>query len=345
MIYINGKFLTQQITGVQKFALQITKHLIQIDDDIRILVPLNCAISNTEKVILSHIVRIGSGTPLRWEQITIPTFLKSKGNPILLNFSGLGPVFYKNKITTIHDLSFWEHPEWFSKKYYLFYRILIPFTAKNSRFILTVSNYSKEIITKKLKIDPSIIEVIYNAVEPCRCDLVKNKRYKHILAVGSLDPRKNLKRLINAFILWNNKDYRLIVVGGKQNSFSKLDLPTNNNVVFTGYVADETLHKYYSESEIFVYPSLYEGFGIPPLEAMAHGLPVIASNVTSLPEACGKAAEYIDPNSVKSIIHALDKVSSNTKLRDEMIRKGYENIQRFSWKKSAQKINDFICKL
>jgi glycosyltransferase involved in cell wall biosynthesis len=345
MICINGKFLTQQLTGVQRFALQITRSLIHGRDDIKILVPKNSSIKIQNKEIQQRIVPVGRGNPFLWEQIALPYYLQSNGSPLLLNFTGLGPVIYKNKITTIHDLSFWEHPDWFSKKYEFIYRLLTPISSKNSLKLLTVSHYSKKIIESKLHINEENIEVIYNAVDKCTCDPNLAKRRKYILAVGSIDPRKNLDRLIKAFILWNRKDYKLVIIGGQQKSFSNLNLPENENIIYTGYVSDAQLHQYYTESSVFVYPSLYEGFGIPPLEAMVHGTPVIASNKTSLPEACGNAAFYIDPNSIDNIVDALEKVTTDTDLYQELITKGYENIKRFSWAESAKKVNDIISKI
>ena len=345
MIYINGKFLTQQITGVQKFALEITCQLIKINSQIRILVPKDKPIYYHDKSLQDRFVQIGTGNIFSWEQITLPRFLKSKNNPLLLNFTGLGPIYYKNKITTIHDLSFCEHPEWFSKKYALTYRALTPIAAKNSRQIITVSNYSKNVIIEKLGVEASKTRVIYNAVNGCKCKPEITRRAKQILAVGSLDPRKNLERLIKAFLKWNNMEYKLIIVGGKQKSFSKLNFPQNENIIFTGYVTDDALHKYYCSSEIFIYPSLYEGFGIPPLEAMSHEVPVITSDATSLPEVCGDAAIYIDPHSVDSIANALKRVTSNAVLKKDLVELGLKNTSRFSWEKSAQKIDNIISSL
>lgn len=341
MIYINGRFLSQSITGVQRFAKELTVELLNKSDDYKLL-----ALPGTKLVPpfnQDNTIIIGPANSQIWEQVYLPYFLNKQNNPLLINFTGLGPVFYENKILTIHDLSFWEHPEWFSKKYYWFYRIFTPISVRNSKKIITVSEYSKNRITKYLHQNETDIEVVYNAVN--YDTIVVHDKQKYILSVGSLDPRKNIERLINSFKKWNHPDYELLIIGGRQNSFANLNLSSDNKIKFLGYLSDDELHQYYLNAEIFIFPSLHEGFGIPPLEAMACGTPVIASNTTSIPEACGDAAYYIDPNSEESMVAALDVLANNENLRSELIRKGFRNIKRFSWAESAIKINDVAKKL
>ncbi|MGZ2369848.1 glycosyltransferase family 4 protein [Ancylomarina sp. YFZ004] len=343
MVYINGKFLRQEMTGVQRFALEISKSLIRNFDNYKIIVPEGTKV-NPMDYPQDKIVYHGKGNLNLWEQFHLLGFLKGMNNPLLLTFTGLGPLFYKNKITTVHDLSFLEHPEWFSRKYALAYKLLTPISLRNSLKTITVSEYSKSIIIKNLKKQEAEIEVIPNAVNTCTCEQNINKQ-KIILAVGSLDPRKNLERLISAFSRWDNDEYQLVIVGGQQKSFSKMNFATNNRVKFMGYVSEQDLHNYYSKSEIFIYPSLYEGFGIPPLEAMAHGTPVIVSRCTSLPDVCRDAAFYIDPYSEESILEGLESLVNSQSLRDDLIKKGYKNIKRFSWRLSAQKLNEIVSKI
>ena len=234
-------------------------------------------------------------------------------------------------------------PNGFLKKYYWFYKIFTPISARNSKKIITVSEYSKNRIIENLHQNESDIEVVYNAVT--HNTITVPDKQKYILSVGSLDPRKNLKRLINSFKTWNQPEYELLLIGGRQNSFANLKLSADNRIRFLGYLSDDELHQYYLNAEIFIYPSLYEGFGIPPLEAMACGTPVIASNTTGIPEASGEAAYYVDPYSEESMVAALDLLANNENLRSELILKGFKNIKRFSWAESAIKINDVAMKL
>lgn len=343
-IYINGKFLKQRITGVQRFAYEITKILLKNFKNYYIVVPKNCHFDKIE-FPKEQIIFIGSGNINYWEQVCLPYFLKEQKNPLLLCLTGLGPFFYKNKILTIHDLSFWEHPDWFSYKYFIPYRLLTPISAKYSLKILTVSNFSKKVIVEKLKKKDYEIDVVYNGVNNCKCFIKSQEKKKYILSVGSVEPRKNIERLIRSFVKWNNSEYQLLIIGGNHKSFRKVNAIASDNIKFLGYVSEEALHAYYSEAELFVYPSLYEGFGIPPLEAMIHGTPVITSNTTSLPEVCSDSVIYVDPKSEDSFINAFEQLAKNKKLQNELILKGFENVKRFSWHKSALKVNQIINKI
>ncbi|MEW6710517.1 MAG: glycosyltransferase family 1 protein, partial [Candidatus Riflebacteria bacterium] len=156
-----------------------------------------------------------------------------------------------------------------------------------------------------------------------------------VLAVGSLEPRKNLKALMAVFS--KMKQIRLLVVGEKNRVFSEflnsVDIP--DNIEFTGRVSDETLVEFYNKASLFVYPSLSEGFGIPPLEAQACGCPVLVSKVTSLPEACGDSAIYCDPANVDDILKKIETILANPKIQRDLREKGFKNVQRFSWQRSA----------
>jgi Glycosyltransferase len=342
MIYINGKYLAQSITGVQRFAREITAELIKRNDNFTVIAPSGTKLCHP--FCSNNTVLAGPANPLLWEQYFLPSFLKKVKNPLLINFTGLGPVFYKNKVITIHDLSFWEHPEWFSKQYYLFYRILTPISARNSRNIITVSETSKHKIIDKLKVVAGQVAVVYNAAN--KRNPTGLSKTKSIIAVGSMDPRKNLNRLIKSFIKWNNSDYELFLIGGKQDSFQQdKEFPFSNQIKFLGYIPDKELFEYYERAEFFIYPTLYEGFGIPPLEAMSVGTPVIASDIPSLRESCGDSALLVDPYSEESIIHAIDALSKDETMRRKLVQKGYDNLQRFSWELSADKIVHLIKEL
>lgn len=336
MIYINGRFLSQAITGVQRYAKELSIELLKKDNSYKLIAPKGTLL--VPPFNSSNTITVGPQNPHIWEQIFLPVFLKRNNNPLIINFTGLGPIFYKNKIITIHDLSFWEHPEWFSKKYYWFYRIFTPFSANKSKVILTVSLYSKQKIAELLKIASEDIYVIYSAAAHSE----KNKREKEkiILTVGSIDPRKNLLRLIQAFKCWDNPSYQLVIIGGKPNSLAKQSFTTDEKISFTGYLSEQELQDYYDIAEMFIYPSLYEGFGLPPIEAMHHDIPVISSNQTSLPEICSNAVLYIDPYSIESIINAFEILSGNRTLQQELVQKGNENIKRFSFKVSALKVDE-----
>ena len=164
----------------------------------------------------------------------------------------------------------------------------------------------------------------------------------YLLALGSLEPRKNLERLLYAWSLLETdlpSDIWLVVAGGKgePHVFQDVSFKTfPSRVFFTGYVHDENLPALYSGAQAFIYPSLYEGFGLPPLEAMACGTPVIVSNATSLPEVVGDAGLYVDPFNVESIADAIKKIASDQNLREKLSQKGLKRSKLFSWEKTAE---------
>ena len=345
MLIINSRFLTQNITGVQRFAIEISRQLKSVLGDKVIFVSPNTIIHKDLAKELDVKI-IGTKTGHLWEQIDLPKYLKSIDSPLLLNLANTAPLFYKNQIITIHDLAFLQHPIWFSKKFYMYYRFLIPKIAKNGKKIITVSNFSKKEIISLLGIDEKKIEVIYNGIS---CNFNYNPtihKKNYILAVSSLDPRKNFKNLILSFEKINLKNYRLVIVGSENKVFSNAEIKNLmkkiQNVEFTGYVSDNKLVKLYQEAKIFVYPSLYEGFGIPPLEAMASGTPVISSNVASLPEVCGDAVYYVNPYDVNDIAKGIETVLKDEKLQKELVQRGLERVKLFNWEKSANKLIKII---
>jgi len=344
MIIINSRFLTQKITGTQRFAIEISLQLKKLIPDITFIAPKSITHKDVAKKL--NVKIIGTNTRHIWEQIDFPLYLKRQGNPLLINLVNTAPLLYEKQIVTIHDLAFLRHPEWFSRKFYLFYRILIPQIAKKSRKIITVSNFSKTEIIDLFNIPSEKIEVINNGVPKKFFYNPLIKKENIILAVSSLDPRKNFKNLILAFKKLKLKKYKLLIVGSKNKVFSNQEIEQlineTPNIKFTGYVSDEKLINLYQKAKVFVYPSLYEGFGLPPLEAMACGTPVVVSNVASLPEVCGDAAYYINPYDVNDIIRGIETVLKDENLQKKLIQKGLERVKLFSWEKSAEKLAEIV---
>jgi glycosyltransferase involved in cell wall biosynthesis len=342
MIVINARFLTQKTTGVQRYAIEITKCLPKsINGKKIILVAPKGDLINKKELNNFKIVQFGKFKGHLWEQINLVNFLKKNDNPILINFGGIGPLHYQNKITYIHDLAFKYYPETFSYLFQKAYNIFVPLSAKNSLKVITVSNYVQKDIEDNFKIKN--IEVIYCAQSNHFINL-NLKREKIILAVSSLDPRKNFNRIISAYEQLDT-DYKLYFVGAKSKSFSEISInndSTNKNIIFTGYLSDNDLIKLYNRASIFIYASLFEGFGMPPLEAQACGCPCLVSNKTSLPEVYLDSVEYCDPESIDNIKNKLEYLISNKDRRDDLVKKGAKNIARFSWDVSAKKLVSII---
>jgi len=348
-VYINGRFLCHNMDGIGRFSLEICKQLKRLDLDFKIVIPKWLEYDNKEGF---EIVKCGNLKSHFWEQIDLLRFLKSMENPLLINLSGLGPLFYKNQIITIHDLSFYNNKKWFSVGYTFFYSVATPILAKNACKILTVSNFSKSEIIKYLKIDEEKIEVIYNAVAnnldngfedshiSSAIDSVLN--HKYILAVGSIDPRKNLQRLIDSFLELKLEDYKLLLVGKTSSHFNVKLRAVSQSIIFTGFVSDSDLSVLYKKCEFFIYPSLYEGFGIPPLEAMKNGCAVIVSDIPSLKEVCSDAALYVNPDDNESIKNGILKIIKNSVLKSDLKLKGNLRSEFFKWEISGEKTYKLI---
>ncbi|MCK4525681.1 MAG: glycosyltransferase family 4 protein, partial [Candidatus Andersenbacteria bacterium] len=169
---------------------------------------------------------------------------------------------------------------------------------------------------------------------------------KYILYLGTLEPRKNIIGLIKAFEILNTK-YKLVIAGSKGWLYEDIfkivkNSPAKDNIIFTGFIDDKDKAALYGLADLFVYPSFYEGFGFPPLEAMAAGTPVITSNFSSLPEAVGDAAITVNPYNIDELTKAIEMVLFDEKLRDILIERGYKKVKNFSWEKCAKETLEFI---
>ncbi|MGN0378726.1 MAG: glycosyltransferase family 4 protein [Butyrivibrio sp.] len=259
-------------------------------------------------------------------------------------------------VCTIHDICFEHYKDIFTRSEYIRQKLLIPYAAKKSCKIFTVSNDAKNDIVRHYGVSPKNVIVTYNAVssdfhnlssdELKESDLrekfgIGNSRY--VLSVANLQPRKNLPRLIRAYRKAQQHrlkdDTKLVIVGKKAwmyNDIIKEACEDNDKIVFTDYVSNEDLVRLYNAAACFVYPSFFEGFGIPPLEAMACGTPVAVANTTSLPEVVGDAGLYFDPFDEEKIEDAIVKLLEDDELRNKLISMGYERAGKFSWKKSSE---------
>ncbi len=259
-------------------------------------------------------------------------------------------------VCTIHDICFEHFKDIFTKKEYIRQKLLIPYAARHSRRIITVSEFSKTDISESYRINKDIITVAYSGpsddfrrLEKEEVDISQlkdkfgiDRDRNYVLSVGNLQPRKNLIRLIQAFRLLKQDPYRseqLVIVGKKAwmyDDIMKEALEGSEDIIFTDYVEGSDLVSLYNAASCFVYPSFFEGFGLPPIEAMACGTPVAAAEAASLPEVVGDAGIYFDPFSLEEIRDAIKRLLEDGTLRKELITKGYERRKRYSWKKSAE---------
>lgn len=294
------------------------------------------------------------------EQVNMPKLL-NKYNLDLVHFPHFNvPLFYKRPfIITIHDLILLHFPTVRSSTLspifywikFLAYKIVIGSAIKRSKNIITVSEFTKKDIIKNYKRAKEKTIVTYEACDglskmrDLKNDDEQFKKYDiikpYLLYVGNAYPHKNLERLAGAFGKISDKKLSLVLVGKMDHFYEKVrKIVENNNiekVVFTDFVPDMDLDSIYKNAEAYIFPSLYEGFGLPPLEAMERGVPVASSDHGCMKEILGEAALYFDAKNEEEIKKAIEKILTNDDLRKELIRRGDKRAKKYSWKKMAEK--------
>lgn len=290
-----------------------------------------------------------------WEQIFLP-FSLWRNNIQLYHSTGFTLPFFKPKkikhVVTIADMTFFSHSIYHIWWKVWYFRYMIPYALKKADRVITISESTKEDILKMIKISSKKIKSIYLGVDAHltpqkeRGQQKRLEKYSitrpYILFVGMLEPRKNIMGLIRAYAQVKEKDsHHLVLVGKKGWKYEDIfmtvkELGLQNMVHFLGYVPDEDLSSLYSSATCFVYPSFYEGFGIPVLEAMACGCPVITSNNSSMKEIAGNAAVLIDPENKEAIADAIELVISNKKEQERMRKAGLLHVKKFRWETMAQ---------
>lgn len=299
-----------------------------------------------------------------WDQIGVPIQASREHVDLLHQPTFSAPIIYNRPVVvTVHDLiavHFGEDIPFWSRQYFARW---MPFSYRFADHIIAVSNHTKKDIVNLLKVPEDKITVIYEAAEKMftpindkpALDKVREKYHlplKFFLHVGTLNPRKNLEFLVTVYseIAKKYPDYQLVIAGKKGWHYENLLLQVKrlgleNKINFIGYIDDEDKVAIYNAATLLVFPSVYEGFGLPPLEAMASGLPVVASNRSSIPEVVGDGGILADPTDVKSWVGAISSlIESPQKLRD-LSAKGIKQAQRFSWEKTAQQTIDVYDKV
>lgn len=346
MITVNARFLTQSITGVQRYAIEISRELrILYGDDIVFVAPHG--IIQHEYAKEFGVLTVGKHRGYLWEQWDLPRYLGKHGNPLLLCLCNTAPLYYENKIVTVHDVAFMAYPQTFSKSFLYVYRFMIPRIMRSAKEVITVSEFSKSEIVKYYGIDREKIDVVYNAVgaDFCKKEDEKLKMQKYILAVSSLNHRKNFLAVLKAFSILEktDKETALYIIGDLKNSnFVGVNIEKYTNdprINFLGRVSDNELIRYYSNAAAFIYPSIYEGFGIPPLEAQRCGCKVIIADIPPLREVVADSGLYCNPYDVNDIANKMLSAIADS---SDLSHKGYTNSMRFSWKVSAEKIKGII---
>lgn len=354
---INGRFLTQRVTGVQRYALEIVTALDQIlsqqgDNFSQLAMRLILPPGIEAKPALAKIgiCQTNSGSGHLWDQFVLPFY----AGDVLLSLGNFGPIFSQNHIVCIHDANTFIRPESYSRGFGMAYRTLLPLIGRRASRISTVSRFSADMLVKYGVCRREKIFVAPNGHEhalrwdPTRAQLplLKSLKRPYVLLLGSRAEHKNVDIVLRQAQGLDEAGIDIVVVGAASSIFSS-HVPTfqASNVHYAGYVGDDDLAALYSGARCLVFPSRTEGFGIPPLEAMARGCPVISSNAASLMEVGGTAVAYVDPDRGDDWRDAIVGLSANDGLRAAMAAQGRQQAALFSWRASAQLYLDEILRL
>ncbi len=345
-----------QKTGKGFYAFGLIKNILEQDQENQYILYSDQAKSPfpaQENVTFKHVDKTG----IKWHFATLSDLKKERPDlyfaPTSYIIPAMAPRWLK-VILTVHDLVAFMFPKNHKKKAVLIERFTLKHALKNSSKIFVVSENTKNDLINRFHLPKSMMaevpcapnELYRNEFDQKQAEHI-SKKYKlpkhFILGVGTLEPRKNFATLIKSYVIIKRRfpDYKLVIVGKCGWRFHQLqrlvqEYKMEDDVLFLGYVRDHELHYIYHSAEVFVFPSLYEGFGIPPLEAMASGCPVVSSNTSSLPEVVGDAGLLIEPRNSVKIADAIISILENPNVRNMLIERGFKRSQHFNWAHSAR---------
>ena len=347
-IDINARFLTQPITGVQRVAEQLVLALdreLGSSSELRKQYSFRLVAPSGERrqIALNHIstVEVGRLRGQQWEQLELPAYTAGR---LLLNLCNTAPVGVRS-IVVIHDASVFAVPQAYSPAFRSWYRILIPLLGRRALRLITVSDFSRKELSRRAGIPPDKFDIL-----PLGADHVLHAPAdkgvfhrlpvgpgRYILSVGSRSPHKNLGALIPAVAALGVKQLPLVLAGGA-NARVFAGSVRSESSIDAGYVTDGELRALYENALCFVFPSLYEGFGLPPLEAMLCGCPALVSNAGSLPEVCGSGARYCNPGNPDDIARGIREIVAEPGVREQQIRAGAARAREFTWQRSVHEL-------
>ncbi len=368
-IGIDARFALRRRRGIGNYVLNLIRNLGEIDRTNRYILYVDC--NDVENILPVQknftTKKLLPSSYLIWEQFILPMQAKKDNLDILHCPANTAPIYLNSQlklIISVMDVMYLKSFSTLAPSVSLYQRLgriyrkmVVPRIIERASKVITISYFSKNDILSHFKaINPHQVIVTYLATDNKFHFLDRNNiekriidklhiKGKYILVLGGSDPRKNTELIIRKFIELRSEseiEEKLVILGipnwektnfyeiVKQSSYGK-------EVIFTDFVAEEDLVLLYNGATVFLYPSLYEGFGLPLLEAMACGIPVISSDRTSIPEIVGDAASLIDPTDGEELKKELAKVLNNENLRNELIKRGFKQLQKFSWRKTAEK--------
>ncbi|WP_321895751.1 glycosyltransferase family 4 protein [Paraburkholderia heleia] len=355
-LLINGRFLGRRATGVDRFAFETIRALDQLIErrDPRV------AGLRTEIIVPEALAAMpnpfrhvglrasGKGGGLRWEQLALP---QAASGALLLNLCNSGPLWYRHQITVLHDAAPARVPDSYSRSFVAWYRLMAPRLGRISQRVITVSEFSRRELCDAYRIPAEKIGVVPESGEHMlrvhqdanAAAAVTLDDRPFVLAVGSLNRHKNFQLVAEAARLIREAQFDIIVVGGgdaRVYGTGQDALPAF--VKHLGYVSDGELAALYRRAACFVYPSRYEGFGLPPVEALALGCPVIASRLPAVQEACSDAVLYTSPDDPAELAHLLERITSDAALRESLRERGRARTAELTWQATATRLIEEI---
>ena len=353
---INGRFLTQPQTGVQRYAGEITRAIdarLADDEALRramaweILLPADCEATPSYEAIVVRKSERGRG--YAWEQAVLP--LMARGG--LVNLANLGPLAHGRQIVCLHDANVFLEPSSYSRGFRLAYRALFPLLARRARMATTVSTFSAGRLKAFGVTGARATRVIPNGHEHALRWTASASRFAapsaftrpYVFALGSRAKHKQLDLLLRLAPALDAMGLDLVVSGGQSSIFAATEMAPAPNVHAVGFVSDDDLAALFANALCFAFPSRTEGFGLPLLEAMVHGAPIVASDCASMPEVCGDAALYAPPDDPSAWLARIQRVATDADLRDTLRAKGRARYPAFSWTKGAQAYLDLALDL
>jgi glycosyltransferase involved in cell wall biosynthesis len=342
--------------GVHRYIDGLVRHLGRLDNGLRLTVLAGRTVDVPAAgytVVRSRWATEHAPVRILWEQVAQPRLLRQIGADLLHGPVYVGPLAGDCPlVVTIHDLSFLRYPELLRPSSRLYLTVMTRLSARRAVRLIAVSKHTAAEAASLLGIGPDRIDVVYHGVDEAfrplpreDVDAFRTRRGlpdRFVLYVGTLEPRKNLLRLVDAYGQIRGEASALVLAGGEGWGVLGLrarvaDLGLTGKVVFFGYVADNELPLLYNAASVFAYPSLYEGFGLPVVEALACGTPVLTAGSSSLPEAAGEAAIVVDPLDTNDIASGLASLLADSSLREHLRARGHAHARKFTWMATAER--------
>lgn len=352
-IWINGRFLERPITGVERVAREMLQALSTLLDKqgilnksgqafaFRLIVPASSTVQSPWDNI--PISRAGRGDGHLWEQAALP--LHTRGD-WLISLCNTGPIFKRKHLLFIHDAQPFAIPQNFKFAFRWWYRILFSTAGRMAKALITNSAYSRDELVRYVGLDTQKITPIWLGVDhvlrtaPDESILQKHQLQagRYVFAVASLNPNKNFAAVLQAVADLGADAPPCVIAGQRYDKVFGSSTLDSQHITHVGYVSDAELYALYKNALCLVFPSFYEGFGLPPVEAMALSCPAIVSNTSVMPEVCGDAVLYCAPAEVKTLSDGIHRMQTDSALRESLIAKGKERVTLFSWPAATDKL-------